>query len=119
MYADLLSGKMDSLNQKFLQMGVDFKKIVNLVDQARELANKERMGQKVPVRKAMPVKEQFSPNTLLDYYFEDLYNITDDNELMERIRQRVETPEVKQKLGPTVSGDIVERIFMYIKNRRG
>ena len=55
MYADLLSGKMDELNKKFLQMGVDMPKIVNLVDQARELANRERAGQKVPVRRATAI----------------------------------------------------------------
>ena len=55
MYADLMYGKMDELNTKFLQLGVDFSKIANLVDQARELANKERAGQKVPVRRATAI----------------------------------------------------------------
>lgn len=113
MYGDLLSGRMEQLNQKFLKYGVDYAKIVDGVHAARELANKERAGKKVPVRKAIPVTE----NAQMDYYFEDLYNIQDDRELMEKIRQRVEQPDIINKIGPSQVGNLVEMVFKYIKNR--
>ena len=118
MHADLLAGNMHGLHQKFLHMGVDFAKIANLVSQARALAEKEKRGGNVAVRKAMPVNEQWSPEMLMDYYFEDLYHVTNHDELLHKIRQRVETPEVKQKLGPAKSGNMVEQIYMYIKQRQ-
>lgn len=118
MYGDLLSGRMEQLNQKFLKHGVDYAKIVDGVNAARELANKEQAGQKVPVRKALPVSENVSAQTIVDYYFEDLYNETNDRLLMDKIRQRIETPEVKKAFGSAFSGDLVERLFMYIKSRR-
>lgn len=118
MYGDLLSGRMEQLNQKFLKYGVDYAKIVDGVHAARELANKERAGKRVPVRRAIPVSENVSAQTIVDYYFEDLYNETNDRLLTDKIRQRVETPEVKKAFGPAFSGDLVEKLFMYIKSRR-
>lgn len=118
MYGDLLSGRMEQLNQKFLKYGVDYAKIVDGVHAARELANKERAGKKVAVRKALPVSENVSAQTIVDYYFEDLYNEKDDRMLIDKIRQRIETPDVKKAFGSAFSGDLVEKLFMYIKNRR-
>lgn len=118
MYGDLLSGRMEQLNQKFLKYGVDYAKIVDGVHGARELANKEKAGERVPVRKALPVSENVSAQTIVDYYFEDLYNETNDRVLIDKIRQRIEAPDVKKAFGSALSGDLVEKLFMYIKSRR-
>lgn len=58
MYADLLSGRMEQLQQKFLHLGVDFAKIADLVYKAREMAEKERSGKKIPVKRAIPLTEK-------------------------------------------------------------
>ena len=118
MYADLLSGRMEQLNQKFKQLGVDYSRIADQVAMARELVEKEKAGQKIPTKKAIPVTENVNLDRFMDNFFEDLYHIKDDRELTDKIRQRLETPEIKNKLGPAVTGDLVERVFMYIKSRR-
>lgn len=118
MYADLLSGRMEQLNQKFKQLGVDYGKIVDQVDQARQLAEKEKAGQHVPVKKALPVTENVNVDRVMDYFFEDLYNIKDDRELLDKIGERVETQPIQNQLGSAFTGDLVERVFTYIKSRR-
>jgi len=55
MYADLVLGRMDKLSHKFKQLGVNFEDIATQVQQARALAEREKTGQQVPIRKALPV----------------------------------------------------------------
>lgn len=114
MYGDLLAGRMDQLTQKFKQFGVDAQQISSQIEQARKLVEREKAGQHVSVKRALPVNE----NTQMDYYFEDLYNITDDKILLDGIRKRLETPELKEKLGPANVGNAVEMVFKYIKDRQ-
>lgn len=118
MYADLLSGRMEQLNHKFKQLGVDYGQIASQVDQARQLAEREKAGQHVPVKKALPVTENVNVDRVMDYFFEDLYNIKDDRELLNRIRERVETQPIQNQLGSAFTGDLVERVFTYIKSKR-
>ena len=118
MYADLLTGRMEQLNQKFKQLGVDYGQIASQVDQARQLAEKEKMGKHVPVKKALPVTENVNMDRVMDYFFEDLYSIRDDKELINKIRERVETQPIQHQLGSAFTGDLVERVFTYIRNRR-
>jgi hypothetical protein len=54
----------------------------------------------------------------LDAYFEDLYNVTDANELLAKVRQRVETPEFVQKIGNARAGNLTEMIVQRIKQRQ-
>jgi hypothetical protein len=119
MHADLVAGRMDLLAQKFkTHFGVDYEQIANQVQSARNLLNKEKMGHHVPIKKAMPVTENVNMDRIMDYFFEDLYNIRDDRELLNKIRERVETQPIQHQLGTAFTGDLVERVFTYIRSRR-
>ena len=44
----------------------------------------------------------------VDFYFEDLYTVTDPTELASKIRERIETPEIVEKYGNAATGNLVE-----------
>lgn len=66
------------------------------------------------------IKEQTDNNFLkfIETYFEDLLNVTDQRELIEKIRSRIEIPEIKNQLGPAMSGNIVEMVFRGIREEQ-
>lgn len=54
----------------------------------------------------------------VEMYFEDLFNVTDQRELLEKIRGRIEIPEIKNQLGPANTGSIVELVYKTIKDEQ-
>jgi predicted transcriptional regulator len=66
------------------------------------------------------IREQVD-NTFLKWvemYFEDLFNITDQRELLEKIRGRIEIPEIKDQIGPAQAGSMVEMVYDAIKTEQ-
>jgi hypothetical protein len=54
----------------------------------------------------------------VEFYFEDLLNVTDRTVLTQKVRERLETPELVQKYGNAQLGNLVEMVVMQIEQEQ-